>query len=265
MRANAVRWKVCQSLKFESMKSINDITVRDFLFCLYRPLWHVIYDFIHDYRLTINPKNFFFETVAEFDEYSKYSFTKIEIYNYMEKLTSGFDKHKCNLFLSELHGFAYDYDPIVSSVIYDDFSEELQPYQWVELEERLKSASELIEFVRQISGENTQDEETVKRKPDVVKVAPILKKAQEAGFLDESYMPIKGKMTKIQMKLFAAYCAVACNITERHWKFFEELWNIKGLQGAKEEQGSDTKAKAVVALFPSEVVAAAKERFNLLV
>lgn len=247
------------------MKSINDITVSDFLFCLYRPLWHAIYDFIHEYRLTINPKNFFFETVAEFDEYGKYSFTKIEIYNYMEKLTSGFDKHKCNLFLSELHDFAYDYDPISSCMIYDDFSEELQPYQWVELEERLKSASELIEFVRQISGENTQDEETVKKKPGVMKVVPILGKAQKAGFLDEQYKPIKGKMTKIQMKLFAAYSTIECDINERHWKFFEELWDIKGLQQAKEEQGNETKAKAVAALFPSDVVAKAKERFNLLV
>ena len=247
------------------MKSINDITVSDFLFCLYRPLWQVIYDFIHDYRLAINPKNFFFETLAEFDEYSKYSFTKIEVYNYIEKLTSGFDKYKCSLFLSEMHDFAYDYDPISSSKIYDDFSEELKPYQWVELENAVVYATELIEFVKQILGENPCGEKMSESRPDVMKIAPMLRKAQDAGFLDAHYKPIEGKMTKIQMKLFAAYCAVAYNINEKHWKVFEKLWDCAGLQRVKEEQGSDTKAMAVAALFPSDVVAAAKERFNLLV
>ena len=71
--------------------------------------------------------------------------------------------------------------------------------------------------------------------------------------------------TEEQKKLFAAYCAVACNITERHWKLFEDLWNIKGLQKVKEEQGSEAKAEAVAALFPHGIVDAAKKRFTLLI
>ena len=100
---------------------------------------------------------------------------------------------------------------------------------------------------------------------DTPQAREYLKKAQEAGFLDTHYKPIKGKMTKIQMKLFGAYCAVACNITEKHWKIFEDLWECKGLQRVKEEQGKDTKATEISALFPPDIVAKAKDRFNLLV
>ena len=91
-----------------------------------------------------------------------------------------------------------------------------------------------------------------------------LNKAQEAGFLDERYQPTKG-FTRPQMKLFAAYCAVACNIAERHWKVFENLWGFSGLQRVKEEQGSKSKAEAIAALFPPDIVSTAKDRFNLLV
>lgn len=100
---------------------------------------------------------------------------------------------------------------------------------------------------------------------DTPQARGYLNRAQEAGFVDERYQPIKGQITKVQMKLFAAYCSTACNITERHWKAFEELWGIKDLQKVKEEQGSPAKAKAIADLFPSEVVEAAKVRFNLLI
>ena len=99
---------------------------------------------------------------------------------------------------------------------------------------------------------------------DTPQAREYLNRAQEAGFLDERYQPIKG-FTNPQKKLFAAYCAVACNITERHWKLFEDLWNIKGLQKVKEEQGSEAKAEAVAALFPHGIVDAAKKRFTLLI
>ena len=100
---------------------------------------------------------------------------------------------------------------------------------------------------------------------DTPQAREYLNKAQEAGFVDERYQPIKGQITKVQMKLFAAYCSAACNIMERHWKVFEELWSVKDLQKVKEEQGSPAKAKAIADLFPSEVVEVAKDRFNLLV
>lgn len=99
---------------------------------------------------------------------------------------------------------------------------------------------------------------------DTPQAREYLNRAQEAGFLDERYQPIKG-FTNPQKKLFAAYCAVACNITERHWKLFEDLWNIKGLQKVKEEQGREAKAEAVAALFPHGIVDAAKKRFTLLI
>lgn len=105
---------------------------------------------------------------------------------------------------------------------------------------------------------------TIPPELDTPQAREYLNRAQEAGFVDERYRPIKGRMTKVQMKLFAAYCSAACNITERHWKVFEELWNVKDLQKVKEEQGRPAKAKTIADLFPSEAVKAARDRFNLL-
>ncbi len=139
----------------------------------------------------------------------------------------------------------------------------------IELIGRLGSAKRVRDLLAKAAGTGTepQPEQPPFALPpelDTPQAREYLNRAQKAGFLDERYQPIKG-FTSVQKKLFAAYCAVAGNITERHWKLFEDLWDIKGLQKVKEEQGSEAKAEAVAALFPPDIVEAAKKRFTLLI
>lgn len=79
---------------------------------------------------------------------------------------------------------------------------------------------------------------------------PILERGKNTGLLDRNSQPIKGKMTKGQMKIFALYAGEEAGI-EHRWKCFEILWNEKNLQQASDP--SENKRKVINELFSDEI------------
>ena len=85
----------------------------------------------------------------------------------------------------------------------------------------------------------------------------VLQRAINAGFLDEKYQPVEGKMTRGQQKAFAIYASCELGL-KRKWKPFELLWNYKHLQQVDIGDTSEERVKDVAKLFSKEVIQESK-------
>ena len=85
----------------------------------------------------------------------------------------------------------------------------------------------------------------------------VLQRAIDAGFLDEKYQPVAGKMTRGQQKAFAIYASKELGL-RRAWKPFELLWNCKHLQQVDIEDTSEERVREIAKMFSKEVIQESK-------
>ena len=85
----------------------------------------------------------------------------------------------------------------------------------------------------------------------------VLQRAIDAGFLDEKYQPVAGKMTRGQQKAFAIYASKELGL-RRAWKPFELLWNCKHLQQVNIEDTSEERVREIAKMFSKEVIQESK-------
>lgn len=130
----------------------------------------------------------------------------------------------------------------------------------------LLAVETIKEDVRDITGvifdtdnKETTDEPNIPQKLDTPKGIDVLKRGVGAGFLNESFMPIKGKMTRAQQKMFALYAGTELGI-DCIWKTFQDLWNCKNLAQVREVDAKAESLDAIKVLFPREVVGKTKYR-----
>ncbi len=93
------------------------------------------------------------------------------------------------------------------------------------------------------------------------KAQEILRRAIDAGFLDNNYKPIKGKMTRAQQKMFALYAGIELGL-DKPWNAFGRLFDYPNLRQVREFEGKKQKADEIKALFPKEVVAKSAYKFK---
>lgn len=81
----------------------------------------------------------------------------------------------------------------------------------------------------------------------------VLQRAVDAGFLDEKYQPVVGKMTRGQQKAFAIYAGTELGL-KCVWKVFGILWNYKHLQQVDIDDTSEERVKEIAKLFSKEII-----------
>lgn len=81
------------------------------------------------------------------------------------------------------------------------------------------------------------------RELDTDKAKELLNRGVTAGFLDNTFRPIKGKMTRAQQKEFALCISIECDF-KNYCKIFEPFWGIKNLaQSSTLNEGSIEKIR----------------------
>lgn len=91
---------------------------------------------------------------------------------------------------------------------------------------------------------------------DTDEAKKILQRGVDANFLDNNFQPIRGNMTKYQIKRFAELASLELKINEK-WKVFGSLWNIKNLGQIKDYEANLNSLKIIESLFPKEIVSKA--------
>ncbi len=94
---------------------------------------------------------------------------------------------------------------------------------------------------------------------DTDEAKKILQRGVDANFLDNNFQPIRGNMTKYQIKRFAELASLELKINEK-WKVFGSLWNIKNLGQIKDYEANLNSLKIIESLFPEEIVLATKRK-----
>ena len=87
----------------------------------------------------------------------------------------------------------------------------------------------------------------------------VLGRGVDTGLLSSDFQPIKGRMTKGQMKIFAICAGIECGL-QHYFKTFETLWNTKNLAQVREYEMKPCRIKEIELLFPSEVVESYKRK-----
>ena len=87
----------------------------------------------------------------------------------------------------------------------------------------------------------------------------ILQRAVDAGFLDNNYKPIKGKMTRAQQKMFALYAGIELGL-DKPWSAFGILFDYPNLQQVREWESSQKRLDEIRNLFPKDIVEKAKRK-----
>lgn len=83
---------------------------------------------------------------------------------------------------------------------------------------------------------------------DTDEAKKILQRGVDANFLDNNFQPIRGNMTKYQIKRFAELASLELGIKEK-WKVFGSLWNIKNLGQIKDYEANLNSLKIIESLF----------------
>lgn len=123
-------------------------------------------------------------------------------------------------------------------------------------------AEEYLQYAQQRIKEEREQGDNVGISPepsilpdelDADKVRKVLSRGIKAGLIDDNFQPIKGKMTKGQMKIFALCASIECGI-QHHFKVFESLWHTKNLAQTREYDMKEDRIKQIEVLFSKDVV-----------
>lgn len=123
-------------------------------------------------------------------------------------------------------------------------------------------ANEYLQYAQQRIKEEREQRDNVEINPEpnilpdelnTDKGREVLSRGIKAGLIDDNFQPIKDKMTKGQMKIFALCASIECGI-QYHFKVFERLWQTKNLAQVKEYEMKIDRIKQIEALFSKDVV-----------
>ncbi len=123
-------------------------------------------------------------------------------------------------------------------------------------------ANEYLQYAQQRIKEEREQGDNVGISPepsilsdvlDTDKVREVLSRGIKAGLIDDNFQPIKDKMTKGQMKIFALCASIECGI-QHHFKVFENLWHTKNLAQTREYDMKEDRIKQIEVLFSKDVV-----------
>lgn len=121
-------------------------------------------------------------------------------------------------------------------------------------------ANEYLQYAQQRIKEERGDNVEITPEPNILpnelntnKAREVLSRGINAGLIDDNFQPIKGKMTKGQMKIFALCASIECGI-QHHFKIFENLWHTKNLAQTREYDMKEDRIKQIEVLFSKDVV-----------
>lgn len=226
-------------------KSIDTLTVTDFLRALYYPTYRRVYNQLKE--LKQDPSAEFADNYERLKEFEEYSITDLEITNYIEKITGGFKADKKTLLFNEYIEWNY------LGVIAENEVKKIPKGRFYFFFPKFRD----YEFALKLIADNA---ETVKELS--LEIIPYLQKAQQAGYLDESYRLIKlnnkkksNKLTRVQQRLFSLCCSVEVGNQQGGKSYndeLEKLWETKNLSGYKYETASANKLQDVLEWFGEE-------------
>ena len=241
------------------MQTILDLSVSDFFRVLYVPYWRTVKSRLEEF--SIFSPFLFDQEYDNYREFKEYSATHIEIYSYAEHITSGFDKKKCKIFYDDYKQTKNWPDPL--EICYDEFIKCLQPYQWKELEQDLKTAIERLIYFESLFAENVKGDDKgnigksiLKYECEHEKLLPILERGHKAGFLDAEYKPIPKSMTRPQQKRFALLACIEAGL-DNYCSRFGQMWGCD-YNGVDESRGAAKRREAIDSLFAQDIINKAK-------
>ena len=226
-------------------KSIDTLTVTDFLRALYYPMCKGIYEEAERQGKILSSE--FIECYESLKEFEEYSITPIETVNYVERITGNYDHYKMSLL--------------------DISREDLEPFEEVIFNELLRlDFSDDAEFeyrIHLVNGLSYNEVNSIYSKThcyDYVGVSeeiiPYLKRLQENGYLDEYYKIKDGvKFTRTQQHLFALCCNIEVGSQQGDKSYYselEELWETRCLKTYKFETANIDGLNYILNFFEKE-------------
>ena len=85
---------------------------------------------------------------------------------------------------------------------------------------------------------------------------PILERAEKAGFLDNEYRPLPGRMTRPQQKRFALLACIEAGL-DNYCSVFGKIWGCD-YNGVDESRGAAQRREAIDSLFARDIINKAK-------
>ncbi len=208
-----------------------------------------IHGFLNDHLISDdgNTRNFMYGAITTLEETCfdyALDYSLLDIYEYLESKTKGFEKERCKILYKDLDFY---YFLIKEEIGGDEFCGQFFDYS--------RSIAILLD---KIGGSNNRLQQQEKQSPtlpkelDTPEAKKWLKKAIDGGLLNDDYTTTDKVKTKPQKALLAEILSEKIGL-EHKYVSFEKLWDVKKLTQSryksKEERGKVCGGELIEAVF----------------